>query len=128
MPVVSISLPEPLLKRLDQAIAREGFSGRSEALRAAVRAWVQRSAERPTSGRISAVLSLAYPEEAETALSSLLHRSSGLIDSMVHTHTPERRCVTVLVLRGDANRLRGLARDLEGRRDVDHVEFQPLGP
>jgi CopG family nickel-responsive transcriptional regulator len=128
MPVISISLPEPLLRQLDQAISREGFSGRSEALRAAVRAWLQRSRERPASGRISAVLSLAYPEGAEGEISSLLHRSSGLIESMVHTHTPGRHCVTVLVLSGDAARLRELAGALGGRRDVETVEFQPLGP
>lgn len=128
MPVISISLPEPLLQQLDQAIAREGFSGRSEALRAAVRAWIQRSRERPAAGRISAVLSLTYPEEAEGEISALLHRSSGLIESMVHTHTPGRHCVTVLVLSGDAARLRELAGALEGRRDVETVEFQPLSP
>ena len=128
MPVISISLPEPLLKQLDQAIAREGFSGRSEALRAAVRALVQRARERPATGRISAVLSLTYPEEAEGEISALLHRSAGLIESMVHTHTPGRKCVTVLVLSGDAGRLRELAGGLEGRRDVETVEFQPLGP
>lgn len=128
MPVISISLPEPLLRQLDAAIAREGFSGRSEALRAAVRSWVQRSREAPASGRISAVLSLTYPEEAEGDISPLLHRSAGLIESMVHTHTPGRKCVTVLVLSGDAVRLRELAGGLEGRRDVETVEFQPLGP
>lgn len=127
MAVISISLPEPLLKQLDQAIAREGFSGRSEALRAAVRSLVRSSRAPEATGRISAVLTLAYPEEAEGSISALLHRSSGLIESMVHTHTPGRRCVTLLVLSGDAGRLRELARSVEGRRDVEHAEFRPLG-
>lgn len=127
MAVISISLPDPLLKQLDQAIAREGYSGRSEALRAAVRALV-RSSRAPATGRISAVLTLAYPEEAEGSISALLHRSSGLIESMVHTHTPGRRCVTLLVLSGEAGRLQELARSVEGRRDVEHAEFRPLGP
>jgi len=124
--IVSLSLPEPLVRQVDEVIARRGYKGRSEATRAALVEFLRgQRQEGALSGPVAVVAVLGYPERAERALSAIRHEHTELVSSLLHAHTPRGRCVTVLLADGPADRVRTFLARLRSLRDVEsfHVDY-----
>lgn len=125
MPVVSISMPEPLLDRLDEFIEKHGYSGRSEAMREGVRGLFREfdDGEHPD-GDVVCVITVMFDHRsgAEGRLSELRHRHEDLVTSNVHSHADDN-CLEVFVTEGSleaigpfVSRLRGI----DGVSAIDH--------
>jgi CopG family nickel-responsive transcriptional regulator len=124
MTVVSISLPDPLLREADRLANASGYSGRSDFVRAALREFVnlQAAQERHTGSR-SATLTAPYPAQIERRVGEVAHDFSDVIRSMMHAHVGEERCITVYIASGDAQRIRELGAKLGGLRDAEMVRL-----
>jgi CopG family nickel-responsive transcriptional regulator len=122
--VVSISLPNPLLKEMDRLAESSGYSGRSDFVRAALREFVsaQAAQERHTGAR-SATLTALYPAQIERRVGEVAHDFSDVIKSMMHAHVGQERCITVYIAAGDAQRIRELSARLGGLRDAEMVRL-----
>lgn len=125
MPVVSISMPESLLDRLDEFIEEHDYSGRSEAMREGARGLFREfdDGELPTE-EVVCVVTVMFDHQsgAETRLSELRHRHEGLVTSNVHSHADDA-CLEVFVTEGSVeaigpfvSRLRGV----DGVTAIDH--------
>ena len=120
---IGISLDKDLLSEFDALIARQGYQSRSEAVRDLVRQ--QLSQERlgdPKSEAVAAVF-LVYDHHArnlQAKLTDIQHDSEGLIVSVMHVHLSHHDCLEVLVVRGAADKVRGLADRLAAVRGVTH--------
>lgn len=125
--IVSLSLPDSLMKDLDTLIARRGYRGRSEAVRVALAQQLDRERrEDELSGTVNAIVVLGYQEKAERALTEVRHGHNDLVQSMLHAHTVKGRCATVLLGAGPAEKVRRFIAELRGLRDVDSVEVTLL--
>ncbi|HVL87631.1 MAG TPA: CopG family ribbon-helix-helix protein [Candidatus Thermoplasmatota archaeon] len=122
MGVVSVSLPESLVEETDRLIARRGFAGRSEVVRAALREFLAAaSQETERKGRRAATLTLVYPEGHERHIGEIRHAFNDIVKSMVHSHTGED-CIEVFVLQGDADRIRAFSERLRNYRESRLVQ------
>lgn len=120
MAIVSVSLPDDVLARLDAAVETRGFAGRSEAVRAALRDFLKDPADRK--GRRAATLTLVYDEGQERRIAEIKHGSGDVVRSMMHAHAGDR-CVEMLMLEGDAGEMRRLADRLRSRRETRLAEL-----
>lgn len=116
MAVVSISLPERLLERVDGFIEERGYAGRSELFRTAARDLLNEDIE-PTSDQRSATLTVVYPDEVQQDIGQVRHRFGDIVSSMMHGHT-EHHCTEMFMLDGPGERIREFLDALRGVREV----------
>jgi CopG family nickel-responsive transcriptional regulator len=123
--ILSVSLPEPLVRNLDHVVTQRGYRGRSAAMRAALTEFLrQQRREGELGGQVATVAVLGYPERAERALSEIRHDHNDLVTSLLHAHTPKGRCATVILAEGPADRVRTFLTRLRSLKDLEsfHVE------
>lgn len=123
MTVVSVSLPETLVRLMDEAIEAEGAKGRSDFVRAAIR---ERAGRTPMEGHIHGSITVAYAHGLEPAISEVRHAFHDVVLSMMHTHCDPGQCMDVLLVGGEAHRIEALHQALERRRDVDRAVLVPV--
>lgn len=124
MRVVSTSLPPELVTEVDELAEEREYSGRSEIVRAALRAFLAQAGEEASrQGETTATLTLGYEEEVGEEVNRQRHRHGPVIKTMIHDHTEEHGCLEVLVLDGEASSIRALADDLRGRQGIHLVEL-----
>lgn len=120
--VTSISLPPDLLDETDRWADRAGFSGRSDAVRYALRdALDAHGDEARLEGTVVAVVVLRFDHGTEAELTGAKHRYAEEIRSMLHVHSDGGACSEVLIVQGAADRIRDLLADLRGTRGVRTV-------
>ena len=121
-----ISLDEKLLAQFDRLIARKGYTNRSEALRDLIRESLVREQWELGTDEAVGTLTLVYDHEVpdlSDKLTDLQHAHYKAIVSALHVHLDPHHCLEVLVLRGKARELKGIADRLIGTRGVKHGTF-----
>jgi CopG family transcriptional regulator, nickel-responsive regulator len=124
VPIISVSIDKETLSELD-AIGRSlGFSGRSEAVRAGVRALVaeNKSAEALT-GEIKAVLLLVHEEKVEKSASFLAHEFEDVVSTHIHSNLKREKCLEIFVLAGSAERVRELFKSAKSSKKMEYVRL-----
>lgn len=118
--IVSMSLTPELLEKFDAALKRKGFSTRSEALRDALRGFVD-EAEWEGRGDNALILTILYEKpQAGSELSTLQHRFHE-IQSMLHLHIDERNCLEIFVAKGESTKLKELVTRIRKVRGIKKV-------
>ncbi|MFW5965656.1 MAG: CopG family ribbon-helix-helix protein [Halodesulfurarchaeum sp.] len=104
MTVVSISMPDSLLERLDTFAEEHGFTGRSEVLREASRILMAEFDDKRLEDRdLMAVVTVFFDYQTTTveeALIDLRHEYDQLVASNLHSHVGEHTCMELFVLEG----------------------------
>lgn len=122
--VVSVSLPEEMVQAVDRIAGEGAFSGRSELVRAALTPFLgAKEEEQERTGPATATLTLCYDEAVGEMVNRQRHEHEGPITTMVHGHISEHGCLEILVLEGDAQEIRALAEEFQGRRGIHRVEL-----
>jgi CopG family transcriptional regulator, nickel-responsive regulator len=120
---LSLSLPNGLAKELDRLVAEKGSSSRSALVTDLVRAEVVEHRAKRGKQEIAGTITLVYDHHArnlQAKLTNIQHDSEGLIVSVMHVHLGHHDCLEVLVVRGPADKVRGLADQLAAVRGVKH--------
>ena len=120
---LSLSLPNGLAAALDQLVADKGAASRSALVADLVRAEVVEHRSRRGKQEIAGTITLVYDHHArnlQAKLTDLQHDSEALIVSVMHVHLGHHDCPEVLVVRGPADKVRGLADKLAAVRGVKH--------
>lgn len=125
--IVSVSLPDVLLREVDGLIEKRGFGGRSEVVRAALMEFVKaQRREEQLLGHVNAIIVLGYPEKGERAVTEVRHAHNDLVTSMLHAHTVKERCTTVLFGEGPSDQMRRFLTELRGLRDLESMDVTIL--
>ncbi len=129
MPIISISLNDQDLQKLDRLQSSVGYSNRSELLRQAIRTLENELQNLKTlTGKVSAVLTIVYGKKGKGIESNfLLHRQATLIDALLHSHTVNGECIEVIVVNGPAKEIRDLVKMLKGNRKIVMVKVAIIG-
>ncbi len=129
---IGVSLPANLLSRFDDIIAKRGYSSRSEGIRNAIRNYIidyeWMSEEK---GEKVGIITLIYDHHKRGLVNTLLemeHEYTELIESSLHKHLDEENCLEVIVVRGDAERVRKLTEKIMALRGVKHVKLTITSP
>jgi CopG family nickel-responsive transcriptional regulator len=127
MTVVSVSMPDSLLERLDAFAEEHGFTGRSEVLREASRTLMEEFDDQRLEGRdlmgIVTVLFDYQTTDVEEALIDLRHEYEDLVASNLHSHVGENNCMELFVLEGNLEEISEFVGRLRATKDtllLDH--------
>ncbi|MHC1625675.1 MAG: CopG family ribbon-helix-helix protein [Methermicoccaceae archaeon] len=122
MTIISVSLSDALLSEIDKAKKELGFSGRSELIRAGVRKIIADNKDiEKLSGRINSVLLVAHNQQCEGAVSELKHEFDSIIQTQLHSHLKNGKCLDVFILDGDAAQIRSLVKSFQASGKMDYI-------
>lgn len=127
MTVVSVSMPDALVERLDDFVDDHGYTGRSEVIREAARGLLAEFEEQELEGRnLMSVVTVLFNYEnpaVEHEMTRLRHRHETLVTSNVHSHVGDGYCLELFVLEGtidDISSFVGKVRAITETLSVDY--------
>ncbi|MGA2238299.1 MAG: CopG family ribbon-helix-helix protein [Candidatus Bathyarchaeia archaeon] len=123
MTIISLSLNEAMLQELDSVQKAMGFSGRSEAIRAAIRMLLGEFKEESLTGKVRGILLLIHEHEAESLVTNVKHNFLDIIHTQLHDRFKEGKCLELFLLEGDADRVREMTRTFQ---KTDSIEVTRL--
>ena len=129
---IGVSLPDNLLGRFDEIIAKRGYSSRSEGIRDAIRNYILNYEwMNEVEGDRIGIISLLYDHDQRGLVNNIIdiqHDNSELTQSSVHVHIDEHNCLEILTLRGDAKQIKTFAEKMMSLKGVKHVKLTTITP
>lgn len=116
----SIAIEENLLLQFDKFIRRRKYNNRSEAIRDLIRNSLVKD-EWEADKEVIGVISLIYDHhqhQLQEKITVLQHDFHHEIISTTHIHVDHDNCLEVIIVRGNAQKVRGLAERLTALRGV----------
>lgn len=127
MPMVSLQLPDDILKRFDEFQQESGFNSRSEALRGAILNWLNSISDlNKLKGLIRMIISVVYEPDLESI--EEFSRTDHLYEEIIKIYseyTVEKERIKVYTVIGDISKIKDFMRDLHKIRNVQ-VSFMTL--
>ncbi len=124
---IGVSLPSNLLNKFDTIIRGRGYSSRSEGIRDSIRAYIieYEWMERETGEEIGTITYIYDHSQRGLGdeLTDVQHRYLGMIRTSTHIHLDEENCFEIVVMKGDAKKIKTLAEDIMSLRGVKHVKL-----
>lgn len=121
-----VSLDEELLEPFDALCAVKGYSNRSEAIRDLIRKALVAEEWQQADGQGAGTLTLVYDHhknDLARRLTQMQHDEHDIIIATLHVHLDHHNCLEVLILKGEAARVRALADKLISCKGVKHGIF-----
>jgi CopG family transcriptional regulator, nickel-responsive regulator len=123
MAIVCVSIGDKLLKEADSLQDELGFSGRSEVLRAGLRALIAESREaKPAKGRIKSVLLVVHGRESEGKVAEASHGFADIITAQMHSDL-KGKCLEIFIIDGEASRVRKFYGAARSNKDVSYAKL-----
>jgi CopG family nickel-responsive transcriptional regulator len=124
MSVVSVSLNKTLLEDIDEFMDEQGFSGRSEVMRTAVRALLRDRKEiSGLEGEVNAVVLVTHEDEDSAEIDEIQHDYQETITTQLHNHMSDHKCLEVFMLHGNAEKVKELYNKLEASSKVEQAKM-----
>ena len=121
-----ISLPKKLLGEFDSVIEKSSYTNRSEAMRSAIRNFVSEYKDLQRSkGDIVGTLIVLFDHTikgASDALTHTQHHHEDIISSTLHVHLDEENCLEVIVVKGKAEQINDLTKEIFGSKGTKHIK------
>lgn len=118
-----ISIDERLLTQFDEMINNKGYVNRSEAIRDLIRAALIEEQWADESQQTIATVTLVYDHHTRDLSDKLTehqHSHHEEIVSTLHVHLDHHNCLEVVVIKGQASRVKRIADELIGTKGVKH--------
>lgn len=124
LPIVSISLNDDIIDDINKLQKNLGFSGRSEIVRAGLRNIIAEQKERETlNGELTALLLIIHQERDDDQVTNMRHNYEEIITTHLHSKIDRDRCVEVFLLKGEAALIRGMTKNFQTNKKLDHVKL-----
>ena len=130
MTVVSVSMPEELLERIDSFADEHGYTGRSEVIREASRNLLGEFEDRRLEERdLMAVVTVIFDYETtsvEERMMRLRHEYEGLVASNFHNHVGGHFCMELFVLEGRLDEISTFVGRIRATKDTLSVDYSVM--
>ncbi len=125
MPIISLSINDSLLEKLDNVLKYKGYSSRSEALRDFIRdIVVEAEWAKGTSEETIAVILVIYDKSVHRdPLFSLEHNYDDIIHTLMHMHLDQVNCLEVFVVKGISTRIMEIIQKIKHIKGVKQVKY-----
>lgn len=127
----SVSLPHPLVEKLDEAWKSMKYENRSKAIHDAIRSFITEFEwMRKAEGRVTGALLVLYYLDKPGLLEEITkaqHQFNDVVYSTMHIHL-EEKCLEIIAVEGGAQDVRNLAQALMAKRGVKQVKVAVLAP
>ena len=126
--IISVSIPDKLLEKVDGSIKREGFANRSEIVRQALRAFMTEGDNlKDLEGELTATITIIYEREAKKEqISEIQHSYSDIISTFLHSHIDEAYCLEVIVVKGKSESIRKLVDAFRTNEQIVQIKITAL--
>ena len=124
MTIVSLSLPDSMIKSMDEIQKSRGFSGRSELVRTAIRLLLQDTQEKDSlKGTISAILIATHDQEDEEAVTKLKHAFKDIVRTHLHSNITDNNCVELFFLDGEGTKIASMTKGFQNEDSMKSVKL-----
>jgi len=123
MTIVSVSVPEELLKRFDEISKAKGFRTRSDAVKDVMRSFVDEAEWDRADGENQLVITMVYDEHGPRGGLSVLQHRYAEIQMMLHLHIEEGQCMEVFIARGSNSVLREILGKIRKVKGVGSIRY-----
>ena len=127
MAVVSVSMPESLLDRIDEFADEHGYTGRSEIIREASRNLLGEFEDKRLEGReLMGIVTVLFDYDTTTVeekMMHLRHEHEGLVASNFHSHVGEHRCMELFVLEGSLEEISTFVGKIRATKDTLNIDY-----
>lgn len=123
--VVSLSVPEKLLERVDRSVKEHGFASRSEIVRQALRSFLEEDAIlQQLKGKVVATITVIYERSTNREkISNIQHEYGEIISTFLHSHLSEQYCLEVLVVSGEAHNIQKLVDRFKTNEEIRQIKI-----
>ncbi|MCW4021206.1 MAG: CopG family ribbon-helix-helix protein [Candidatus Bathyarchaeota archaeon] len=128
MTVISVSVPENLLQRVENSMREQGFANRSEIVRQALRHLIAEGRELTRlTGEVVATVTIIFERKAKRKqISDVQHSYGDAISTFLHVHIDDDYCLEVIVVKGEADVLRRLVDALRTNEQIIQIKVAVL--
>jgi len=128
MTIISVSVPEKLIERVEKSIKEQGFANRSEIVRQALRTFIMESRSlKELEGEIAASITIIYERDATKGqISEIQHSFGDIISTFLHAHIEEDYCLEVIVAKGEADMIRKLVGAFRTNEQITQIKVSIL--
>ncbi len=124
---ISMSLPKKLLSEFDEVLKDRGYNSRSKGIRDALKDYIVRyqwmkEVEGDRVGIVAVIYDHHYTGVMED-LTDIQHDFRDYINATMHIHLSEKNCLEVIVVKGDAKKIRDLTEKIMRLKGVEHVKL-----
>jgi len=128
MVVVSLSIPDDLLRELDDMLVGETNASRSEVVRQALREYIMEYRKlNSISGDVVATVTALYAKvDKSQELMQLQHEFEDILTTYLHSHVTEDKCLEIMLIRGPSERLKSLVDGLMANKQVENVKISVI--
>ncbi|MHB8566512.1 MAG: CopG family ribbon-helix-helix protein [Nitrososphaerales archaeon] len=124
MTIVSLSLPEELVKSMEQIQQSEGFAGRSELIRASLRLMLSDTREKDSlKGQINAILVITHDEFNEGPVTKLKHEFEDIVKTHIHNKLSRSNCVEIFLVEGDGRKISSMTKAFQKEEKLRSVKL-----
>ena len=124
MAIISVSLPDEMVKELDRLQDIMG-TGRSEVIRAGIRE-MSKIQEQQLGEKSSAILTVTHKDMHDREVTAIKEGQEELIKTHMHSKIDAERCVDVFMLDGPGAEIRAVTNTFLGNKKMDTVELTLL--
>lgn len=127
MTIVSVSMPDSMIRTMRELQKTQGFTGTSELVRAALRLLVSDAREKEsTKGPVEAVIVVTHNEDREEPVTRLKHRYEDVVKTHIHNKAGKGTCVEVFLLEGDGVKAASMAKAFQREDGIKAVKMVVL--
>lgn len=124
MTIVSLSFPEEMVKDMDHIQKSQGFTGRSELVRAALRLMLDDAREKDAIvGNVDAVLTVTHNQNHEEPITRLKHEFEDIVKTHFHSKINRGNCVEVFLLEGEGKKVTSMSKAFQKEDDLKSVKM-----
>jgi len=130
MGVVSVSMPDELIERIDTFADEHGYTGRSEVFREATRNLLGEFDDRRLEDReLLGVVTVLFDYQAtdvEQRMMALRHEHDDLVASNVHNHVGDRYCMELFILEGSLADISAFVGRVRATQDTLSIDYSVM--
>jgi CopG family nickel-responsive transcriptional regulator len=127
MAIVSVSMPESMIRTMREVQRSQGYTGTSELVRAALRLLVADAREKEAiSGPVEAVIVVTHREDREGPVTRLKHQFEDVVKTHIHTKAGQGLCAEVFLVEGDGEKAASMARAFQREDGIKAVKMVVL--
>ncbi|WP_436923946.1 nickel-responsive transcriptional regulator NikR [Halosimplex amylolyticum] len=130
MTVVSVSMPDELLERIDTFADEHGYTGRSEVVREAARNLLGEFEDKQLEEReLMGVVTVLFDYSSsgvENRMMNLRHEYEDLVASNVHSHIGDHYCLELFILEGSLEDISTFVGKIRATQDTLSIDYSVM--
>jgi CopG family nickel-responsive transcriptional regulator len=126
MEVISLSVDDETLEKIEEIKESASFNGRSELIRTAIENLHQETTDREKlEGELNAVIIARHSHTKEQKIAEISHEFDDILTTQLHSKLSNDKCLEVFHTNGTADRVIAFYNQLEGSKDTESVNILP---